>query len=1185
MSFRIHQHPVLEFAQDKKPVAFFFENQRIEGYEGEPIIVALRAAGVVALKEGAKQHTPFGPFCMQGRCCSCAMTVDGKPNVMTCVTPLKEGMKVQRQDAKKAREAYRSLPQQKDEFDPAAEEKSHPQYDLAVIGAGPAGLEAALAARQAGVERVIVFDDKAYLGGQLKLQTHTFFGNQSLGASLRGFEIAEQMENEAHQRNLDIRLSSTVVGLYPKGVIGYRDHQGLSFVRAKKVICATGASEKFLSFPGNTLPGVMGAGGAQTFMNIYGVRPGRQVVIIGGGNIGVILAYQLIQAGVLVAAIVEAGPRMGAYEVHVNKIKALGVPVFTSHTIVKAHGQDKVEGATLAQLGSQGKIVPGTEKYFAADTICLAVGLSPLSELLWQIGCEFTLASGLGEVVKFDENRRTTHPDIYVAGDCAVIGEASIARLEGRIAGLAASAALGQRHPEHDQKMKEANLLLSRIQSGSLGAKLGAGKAEVMSTTYQDHFVSKPYRQQLLANDFHDREKRIVMRCQQDIPCNPCEASCKKGAIKIGDELNQQPSFDPALCTGCGNCLTACPGRAIRMVQYHYSPAHAVVTVAYEFADKLAVDDAVNLIDDDFKPIGKGNIVKIRTTHKKGGCSLVSVLVEKELALAVRGFTALKNDQPSSQLKQEGCGCSTALSGAAPSRNYVCRCEEVTYEDIVEAIGKGYTTLNELKRLKRVGMGQCRGQSCTAVIEGILMRELGRNRKEILYSKIERASVFRPPLKRITLAEAARLSFSTEEMALFGQVDEEHTLPLAYSEKQPETPASQPAQEDSAEVVIIGGGITGIMTAWWLARLGMKDVVVFERSFNGSGQTGACLGGIRTGFNTTNKIKRAIKGLEVYRDAKELIGDDVGWYQGGYVYLAFDRQQDQLFRSSFDAWHEADVPFEYVTDRSRFDHFVPGMDADKLTSLIHFPEAGGANPFRAMFAFAEDAKRQGVRFYNNHEVSQIELGHNRVRGVVVEDRHTGKTIKVKATHVVNCAGTSSVKIAGLVGLDLRDQIWIERHGAFITEKMPLWLKPLVVSYHPELSGYWQQKRMEAGVDEGEIVACYSESQIIKGFNKESTLYFLSRMAKAMLLCQPALADVGIVRNFAEHYVGRKSGVPMIGETPIKGFWLNIAKKGHGFMCAPGDGYALASSIVEGREHEWIAECKIHEDMAHAETMK
>ena len=1183
MSFRIDEHPVLDFSSSREEVSFTFNGETLKGYRGEPIITALRANGVIKLKEGMKKHTPFGPFCMQGRCCSCTMMVDGQPNVMTCVRALEAGMRVEEQGAGEAAEVFRRLPDRKVDVLQTNRVEAHKHYDLAVIGAGPAGLEAALCAKQAGVGRVIILDDKTYLGGQLKLQTHTFFGNKNLGASLRGFEIGEQMAQQLKEAQVDIKLNSMVIGLYPDGLIGFRDADSLNFVTATKIVCATGASEKFLSFEGNTLPGVMGAGGAQTFMNVHGVRPGRRAIIIGGGNIGVILAYQMTQAQVEVACIVEASDRMGAYDVHVNKIKALGIPVLTRHTILRAHGSSCVEGATLAELDADFKVKPGTEKFFAADTICLAVGLSPLSELLWQVGCDFTYAPHLGEVVLFDKYRQTTNSDVFVAGDCAVIGEASIARLEGRIAGLKAAADLGCTHPSYKEKMDEAFLLLDKIQSGSLGYKLGAGKAAVIGESYEDRFVRRPFAQRLEASDFSGKERRVIIKCDQDIPCNPCEASCKQGAIVIGGELNQQPSVCNEKCTGCGACLSACPGRAIRLVQYNADALHAAITVPYEFDPLPTVGDDVEVLDDSFHAFAKGTVLRVRPAKEKTGCAMVTFTIGKQHAFNARAFLP----PAGSALKETGAK-SPHVGGELFTRPYVCRCEEVTYEDVIELIRKGYTTVNEIKRIKRVGMGQCRGQSCSGIIEGILRRELNKPAAEMLQAKKERRTIFRPPLKRITLREAAALQFTDEEVRKFQELDQKMTLPLEIvNEFRPGAGRveGQTAKDLSCKVAIIGGGITGVMTAWWLSRLGLTDVIVFEKSFMGSGQTGACLGGIRTGFNTVNKIARATKGLEVFRDAVKLIGEDVSFDQGGYVYLAFDAKQDASFRDSAVMWEKSGVPFTYVTDKNLFSNYVPGIDGDKVTSLVHFPLAGGANPFKALFAFAEDAKRNGVRFYSEHEVTSVDMKAGRVHGIEVLDKADGNIRRVRAEHVVDCGGTSSVKVAKMVGIDLSKQIWIERHGAFITEKLPLWLKPLVVSYHPELSGYWQQKQMEQGVAEGEIIACYSSRHVVKGFNNQSGIYFLSRMARAMLLCQPSLADVGIVRNFAEHYVGRESGIPVIGESPVPGFWMNIAKKGHGFMCAPGDGYALALSIIEGRRHEWISECLIDADASMAETMK
>ena len=126
--------------------------------------------------------------------------------------------------------------------------------------------------------------------------------------------------------------------------------------------------------------------------------------------------------------------------------------------------------------------------------------------------------------------------------------------------------------------------------------------------------------------------------------------------------------------------------------------------------------------------------------------------------------------------------------------------------------------------------------------------------------------------------------------------------------------------------------------------------------------------------------------------------------------------------------------------------------------------------------------------------------------------------------------------------------------------------------------------MEPGVMEGEIVACYSPKDPIHGYNTNSSIYFLSRMAKSILKVQPNLGCVGIVRHSAHHYVGRQSGIPLIGPTEINGYWHNIAKKGHGFMCAPGDGFALAKTMIEGELHPWISECTL-DNTAGPETMK
>ncbi len=203
---------------------------------------------------------------------------------------------------------------------------------------------------------------------------------------------------------------------------------------------ATGASEKFLIFENNDLPGVMCAGAAQTLMNVYGVKPSEKALIVGAGNVGLIVSYQLIQAGVEVAAIVEAMPRIGGYLVHAAKLRRLGVPIYVSHTIKSAHGTERVEGATIIALDENFNEIPETEKYFEVDLICLAVGLTPYSQLLVQAGCEMAYVPELGGLVpKRTRYQETSLKGVFVAGDVSGIEEASTAMLEGGIAGISAA--------------------------------------------------------------------------------------------------------------------------------------------------------------------------------------------------------------------------------------------------------------------------------------------------------------------------------------------------------------------------------------------------------------------------------------------------------------------------------------------------------------------------------------------------------------------------------------------------------------------------------------------------------------------------------------------------------------------------------------------------------------------------
>lgn len=344
-------------------------------------------------------------------------------------------------------------------------------YPVVIIGAGPAGLSAAIEAASAGA-KVLVIDENAKPGGQLFKQIHKFFGSREHKAGIRGIQIGNMLLEETARLNIDIWLNAEVCSIDPhKTLWVVKEKEKSTYVKAEKIILATGASENAVHFPGWTLPGVMGAGAAQTMINIHRVLPGKKILMLGSGNVGVIVSYQLMQAGAEVAAIVEAAPQLGGYGVHTAKVCRAGVPFYTSHTIARAMGVNHVEAAELVQLDAQWRPMPGTEKRIAVDTICLATGLTPLVELAWIVGCQFTYIPQLGgHLPVHNEYMETTVSGIYVAGDISGIEEASTAMEEGRLAGISAAAALGcYDQTTSDALVKQAWERLDALRCGKFG--------------------------------------------------------------------------------------------------------------------------------------------------------------------------------------------------------------------------------------------------------------------------------------------------------------------------------------------------------------------------------------------------------------------------------------------------------------------------------------------------------------------------------------------------------------------------------------------------------------------------------------------------------------------------------------------------------------------------------------------
>ena len=321
------------------------------------------------------------------------------------------------------------------------------ETDLLVVGGGAAGLCAAAEAAGAGA-KVTVIESDLHPGGQLVKQTHKFFGSKDEYAGTRGYKIADILLDEIKSLGdrVDIRTNTTVTGYYPEEGIftAMKGEDEYYRIKAKKTVVATGAQERLIPFPNNDLPGVYGAGAVQTLMNVYGVVPGKKVLMVGAGNIGLIVSYQLRQAGVEIAAVVEAMPKIGGYWVHAAKIRRLGIPILLRHTILEAKGEDCVTGAVISEIDDKFQPI-GKPQDIDCDVICMAVGLTPTTEIFWQAGAKMQFVPQLcGHVPFRDRTMRTSNPDLWVAGDAAGIEEASSAMVEGRIAGYSAAKALGK---------------------------------------------------------------------------------------------------------------------------------------------------------------------------------------------------------------------------------------------------------------------------------------------------------------------------------------------------------------------------------------------------------------------------------------------------------------------------------------------------------------------------------------------------------------------------------------------------------------------------------------------------------------------------------------------------------------------------------------------------------------------
>ncbi|MCK4312164.1 MAG: FAD-dependent oxidoreductase [Candidatus Cloacimonetes bacterium] len=657
---RIKEHPILPITPHKK-IPFYWNGKLLKAHEGEVISSALCANGIKIFGHHPKDGSAQGMFCANGQCAKCAVIANGVP-VKSCMTEVTPNMKV------KSVEGLPVLPGVKGKPDISGIE--HLKFDVLIIGGGPAGLSAAIELGENNIKTLLV-DDKSELGGKLVLQTHKFFGSvEDSYAGTRGNDIGKLLAGKVvEDENVETWTNSIALYVYKDKKVGIIKNGVYKLIAPKIVLNATGAREKFLLFKGNTLAGIYGAGAFQTLVNRDLVKPTDRLFIVGGGNVGLIAGYHALQAGIDVVGLAEILPQCGGYKVHADKLKRLGVPIYTSHTVLRASGKESVESVTIAQVDENFQTIEGTEKTFECDTILIAVGLEPVSE--------------------FAEEAKTAGIKVYSAGDAFEIAEASSAVFNGKIVGL------------------------------KIARELGADIGEIPESWYEKAEILKSEPGKIYPMKTSEAEEGVmpIIHCIEEIPCNPCITVCPTNSIFIeGDPIMGLPYFD-GKCTGCGKCVVICPGLAITLVDFRKDTEFPTVTLPYEvFNFKIEKGDKVRCDDIDGNVLGTFEVTAVADVKANNKTQLIKLKIPKEIAKKVVSFR-IQNEEVTKSLKE------TILPDKLQDDEMVCLCERVTTHEVKELIRKGITDMNQIKAITRAGMGPCGAKTCDSLIKQIFLQE------------------------------------------------------------------------------------------------------------------------------------------------------------------------------------------------------------------------------------------------------------------------------------------------------------------------------------------------------------------------------------------------------------------------------------------------------------------------------
>ena len=536
--FKINSHPILEIPQDNV-TSFKFNGIEIKGQKGFTIAAALHQAGFPVHSHSINDRNR-SLECGIGKCGACEMLVDGYVKRI-CITKV--------DNVKEVSEIPHDFLSEK--TSPPQKETKIYKTQVLIVGAGPAGLAVREELNKFGIKNIVV-DANDKIGGQFIMQTHQFFffEKEKKFGGMRGFDIATTLAGESNE---GIFLNSSVWDILKGNRVGIKNTLSgeIFYIDAEHLVVATGAVPFMPVFKNDDLPGVYTAAVVQKMMNAELTLLGKNILTVGAGNIGYLTSYQAIQAGAKVVAILEAMPNEGGFPVQANRVRRLGIPIFTSTILLEAIPNEDgsgIKGAIIADCKNF-EPIPGTERIIEGiDVINVCTGLIPDNQLLTK-----------GNIL-FGKN-------CHGVGDSVRIGEGTSAVLRGKQCAYEIAQMLNVRYNYDDY--------------------LSISKSYIESQQHPFRILEKPYCPN---QERMDKRSFVRLECLYGFACNPCQFACKYGAI-TKSSTSVVPEIDYNKCKGCMECVNQCPGLAI----FGYNTKKKQVYLPFEYEVEEGID--VFLVD------------------------------------------------------------------------------------------------------------------------------------------------------------------------------------------------------------------------------------------------------------------------------------------------------------------------------------------------------------------------------------------------------------------------------------------------------------------------------------------------------------------------------------------------------------------------------------------------------------